>query len=73
MIDGLAAIPNAKGRIMFVCAKCGSLPENAYGAQNRDDLAYLLVCSKCALVLGEWPTTEDRENELREFAKQAGK
>jgi hypothetical protein len=71
MIDGLVAVPNKEGRIIFMCGKCGSLPVHAHGAQNKDDLAYLLVCPRCAHVLGEWTTTEGREGELRDFAKRA--
>jgi hypothetical protein len=73
MIDALRAVPTDKGRVIFVCGKCGAVPHSAYGAQNKDDLAYLLVCSneKCAYVLGQWTTTEEKEQELRAFAKRA--
>lgn len=71
MIDGLMALPK-NGRVTFVCSKCGSIPENAYGAQNRDQLVYMLVCSnlKCNRVLGEWVTAAERDEELRAFAKR---
>lgn len=73
MINGLAAARNKEGRVIFMCGKCGSLPENAYGAQDKDDLAYLLICPKCHQVLGEWTTTEERDRELREYARRTKK
>jgi len=39
MIDGLIGVKNQKGTVVFVCGKCGSFPEQAYGAQNKDQLA----------------------------------
>jgi hypothetical protein len=38
------------------------------GAQNKDQLAYVLMCAKCGRVVGEWTSVEEREKELREFA-----
>lgn len=69
MIEGLGGVKNEKGTVVFVCSKCRAFPEQAYGAQNRDQLAYLLICPQCARILGEWATIEDRDRELREFAK----
>jgi hypothetical protein len=70
VIDGLAGVKNEKGTVVFVCGKCGALPEEAYGAQNRDQLAYILICSRCSRVFGEWTTIEERDRELREFAER---
>jgi hypothetical protein len=44
--------------------------DHAYGAPNKDQLVYMLVCQKCGRTLGEWVSTEQREKELREFAKR---
>jgi hypothetical protein len=63
-------VKNEKGTVVFVCGKCGSFPEQAYGAQNKDQLAYVLLCAKCGRVFGEWATIEARDNDLREFAKR---
>ena len=70
MIDGLAGVKNDKGTVVFVCSKCGVFPDQAYGAQNKDQLAYILMCSKCGRIFGEWTTIEERDKELREFAKR---
>ena len=70
MLDGLMGVKNEKGTIVFVCGKCGRFPEQAYGAQNKDQLAYVLMCGKCGRVFGEWTTIEARDNELQDFAKK---
>ncbi len=69
MIDGLAGVKNSAGTIVFVCSKCRTYPDQAYGAANKDQLVYMLVCLKCGRTLGEWVSPESRETELREFAK----
>ena len=69
MIDGLAGIKNYKGTVIFVCSRCGVAPDEAHGAQNTDQLVYILICPKCTRILGEWATLEERDTELREFAK----
>jgi len=69
MIDGLAGVRNSAGTVVFVCSKCRTYPDHAYGAANKDQLVYLLVCSKCGRTLGEWASVEARERELREFAR----
>jgi hypothetical protein len=70
MVDGLGGVKNDKGTVVFVCGKCGSFPEQAYGAQNTDQLVHILMCTKHGRVFGEWATIEARDNELREFAKR---
>jgi hypothetical protein len=70
MIDGLAGVKNSAGTIVFVCSKCRTYPDHACGAPNKDQLVYMLVCQKCGRTLGEWVSTEQREKELREFAKR---
>lgn len=69
MIDGLAGVKNSAGTIVFVCSKCRTYPDHAYGAPNADQLVYMLVCSKCGRTLAEWVSTEARDKELREFAR----
>jgi hypothetical protein len=68
MIDGLAGAKNSAGTVVFVCSKCRTYSSHAYGAPNRDQLVYMLVCPKCGRTLGEWISVEDRERELLEFA-----
>ena len=69
MIDGLAGIKSSKGAVNLVCGKCRAPVEYATGAQNKDQLAYILICSKCHKILGEWTSLEARDKELREFRK----
>ncbi|HXA76814.1 MAG TPA: hypothetical protein VNV41_06735 [Candidatus Acidoferrales bacterium] len=68
MIDGLAGVRNSAGTIVFVCFKCRTYPDHAYGAPNKEQLVYMLVCSKCGRTLGEWISIEEREKELLQFA-----
>jgi hypothetical protein len=68
MIDGLMGLPTSKGPVVFVCRTCGVPPEHAFGAQNKAQLVYLLICPKCQKILGEWLTIQNREDELRDFA-----
>jgi hypothetical protein len=70
MLDGLGGVKNDKGTVVFVRRKCGSFPEQAYGAQNTDQLVHILMRTKCGRVFGEWAAIEARDNELREFAKR---
>ena len=70
MIDGLAGVRNSAGTIVFVCSKCRTYPDHAYGAPNKDQLVYMLVCSKCGRTLREWISIEEGEKELREFARR---
>ena len=68
MIDGLMGLPSSKGTVIFVCGKCGSLPVQAFGANDKKQLVHLYVCPKCLWILGEWPSVEVRNAELQEFA-----
>ena len=63
-------VKTTKGTVVFVCAKDGTCPDNMYGATDKAELVYVLMCSKCGRVLGEWMTIEDREKELRAFAEK---
>ena len=69
MIDGLVGI-KSKGSVNFICDKCRAPVEYATGAQNKDQLAYILICSKCHKTLGEWTSIEARDSELRDFRKR---
>jgi hypothetical protein len=51
MIDGLAGIKSGKGTVVFVCAKCRLIPGSALGAQDKEKLVYMLVCTKCGATL----------------------
>ena len=70
MIDGLAGIRSGKGTVIFVCSKCRVSPNDALGAQDKAQLVYMLICPRCNATLGEWATTNERDAELREFAKK---
>ena len=58
------------GRVILGCPKCLVPGIDVYGAQNKVELAYLLICEKCFETLGEWTTREERDEELREFARK---
>jgi NMD protein affecting ribosome stability and mRNA decay len=70
MLDELMVSPTDSGTYIFLCAKCRALPEYAFGAKNKGELVYILVCSNCTHILGQWATIEERDRELREFAKK---
>ena len=55
-------------RSVFICPKCKAPGMDALGAQNRDQLVYLLLCGKCFDTLAEWMTPEERYTELRQLA-----
>ncbi len=68
-IKELTGIRNEDGGVTLRCPRCGGSPEKQYGAQNRDQLAYVISCSVCHQILGEWTTAEDRDKDLREFVE----
>lgn len=69
MIYELAGLKTNKDKtIVFVCPKCRIVPDQAFGAQNADQLVRVLMCSKCGRVLAEWATIEERDKELSAFA-----
>jgi hypothetical protein len=71
MIQDLSLLKAADGKAIFVCPTCQTPPPDAYGAQNKDQLVYVWICWKCGgKTLAEWPTLEEKDKELREFAKR---
>lgn len=69
MIDGLIGMKDSDGKSVLVCDECRALPENAYGAHNKDQAAYILRCASCGKILGEWTTLRARDAELQEFSR----
>jgi hypothetical protein len=69
MIEGLKGTPTDSGTIIFMCVNCKVRPENAFGARDKDQLVYILICPNCNHILGEWTSVEERDSELREVAK----
>jgi hypothetical protein len=67
MLDELMVSPTDSGTYIFLCR---ALPDYAFGAKNKGELVYILVCSNCTHILGQWATIEERDRELREFAKK---
>ncbi len=56
---------------LFSCdPNAGPTPTMHMAHRNADQLVYMLVCSKCGRTLGEWISAEEREKELRDFAKR---
>lgn len=69
-IERLAAIRTDAG-VKFLCPDCKVQATQAHGAQNKDELAYLIICSKCGNILGQWTTAEQRDAELKSLAEKA--
>jgi len=65
----LSAMKARNGTLIFVCSTCKTPPNFTFGAQDKGELAFLMLCPKCGIVLGEWDTLEARDHELSEFAK----
>jgi len=70
-INKLFVIAHSNGSTEFRCSECKGVGEYAYGAANKDQLAYVLICSGCGDILGEWLTAEERATELRDCAAKA--
>ncbi len=65
----LAGMRARNGTIIFICSTCKVPPNFTFGANDKGELVYLMLCPKCGIVLGEWDTLEARGRELGEFAK----
>lgn len=64
----LSGMKARNGTTIFVCSTCKVPPTFSFGAQDRGELVCLMFCPKCGIVLGEWNSTEARDDELRAFA-----
>jgi hypothetical protein len=56
---------NAFGDELWVCGHCGKPADHAKGAQNREQLVYMLMCPEGKVTLGEWTTLEEKNAELK--------
>lgn len=63
-------VTKTKTGVIFVCPKCKVPGFDARGVTENGALSYLLICSRCAATLGEWPSIEESEKELTEFAEK---
>jgi hypothetical protein len=70
-IQKLTVILKANGDVEFSCPQCHGIALPAIGAQDKDQLVYLMVRSKCGIGLGEWLTAEERNQDLKAFAAKA--
>jgi hypothetical protein len=70
MIDGLAGVKRENGITALVCVNCKIVPSPGCGIKDGR-VMQLLMCPRCAHLIGEWATTEERDAELREFAAKA--
>lgn len=66
-IHKLTAKKNQKGQTELRCPDCGGSTERQQGIQDRDQLAYVLSCSQCQALLGEWTTRDEMQGELDAF------
>jgi hypothetical protein len=67
MIDGLAGVKRENGIVALVCVNCKILPSAGCGVKNGR-VVQLLMCPRCAHLIGEWPTAEERDAALKAFA-----
>jgi hypothetical protein len=65
----LSGMKARNGTLIFVCSTCKTPPNFTFGAQHKGELALLMLCPKCGIVLREWNSVEARDRELSEFAK----
>ena len=70
MIDGLAGVQRENGITALVCVNCKILPSAGCGIKDRR-VVQLLMCPRCAHLIGEWATIEERDAELKAFAASA--
>ena len=52
---------------IWICGHCGKPADHVRGAQDKDDLAYTLMCPDKALKLGEWPDPQTKSSELAAY------
>ena len=67
MIDGLAGVKRENGIVALVCVNCKILPNPGCGVKDGR-VVQLLMCPRCAHLIGEWATVEERDAELKAFA-----
>ena len=67
MIDGLAGVKRENGIVALVCVNCKILPSAGCGVKDGR-VVQLLMCPRCAHLIGEWPSIEERDAELKAFA-----
>ena len=65
----LSGMKARNGTLIFICSTCKEPPNFTFGAAQKGELVYLMLCPKCGLVLGEWDSLEARDRQLSEFAK----
>jgi hypothetical protein len=68
MLKDVIVSPTDSGTYIFSCSKCHNVLQNDLGAQNQDQLIYVLVCSPCERIAGEWKTEQERDRALLEYA-----
>jgi hypothetical protein len=64
----LSGMKARNGTTLFACSTCKTAPTFTFGAQDNGELAHVMLCPKCGIVLGEWSFIEARDDELRSLA-----
>jgi hypothetical protein len=49
----LSGMKARNGTLIFVCSSCKTPPNFTFGARDKGELALLMLCPKCGIVLGE--------------------
>lgn len=70
-IQNLAVIHKPSGEVEFSCPECHGIAIPNNGAQDKEQLAYLMVCSACGIILGQWPTAQERTQDLKVLTAKA--
>jgi hypothetical protein len=68
---GMAALRvRSDAEPMFIHPACKQELHQIGGAQDQDQQAFILKCTSCDVVVGEWPTQKDKERELAIWVEQ---
>ena len=55
---------NASGDEIWMCGHCRQPADHSTGPQNKNDVAFMLMCPEGKVTLGEWTDLETKNSEL---------
>jgi hypothetical protein len=61
---------DASGDTIWICGHCAKPADDVNQAENKDDLAYTLMCPSGSVKLGEWTDLETKNSELAEYKRR---
>jgi hypothetical protein len=68
IMDGLAGVVREGGIVVLVCVNCKIVPSQGCGVRDGR-VVQVLMCPRCAHLIGEWASVEERDAELAAFAQ----